>query len=148
MTLLELARRWLKPGAKAETQDEASQELEFRELAATVWLAYHDNEPWAQRKLEAGLNLTPEALQYMEREVLARAAAEAHRKKLTENENDSSTDKLKVAPDAGSQHPGNSERDGSGGAERGESRGGAVQSEGGRLDQSEPEQGARAGEQG
>lgn len=41
--------------------------------ADKVFLDYHDNSPWAQAKVAAGLRLTPEALSYMRNETAARA---------------------------------------------------------------------------
>ncbi len=78
MSLLDLARRWLRPGAKAETDAEIAEEADFRKRAGEVWLAYQNNELWARRKLEAGLALTPEALDYMEREIEARKVMADH----------------------------------------------------------------------
>lgn len=78
MTLLELARKWLRPGAKAEGDEQAAEERDFRKRAGEIWLAYHNQEAWARRKLEAGLVLTAEALAYMERELESRAAQAAH----------------------------------------------------------------------
>lgn len=78
MSLLDLARKFLRPGYKAEGDEEAAAEAEFRTKAGKVWLDYHNNELWARRKLEAGLTLTPEGLDYMEREVETRKLAAEH----------------------------------------------------------------------
>lgn len=42
-----------------------------------VFLAYHSDSPWAHAKARAGLVLTPESLEYMRREIAARADATA-----------------------------------------------------------------------
>lgn len=47
------------------------------EAAVQTFLAYHDNSPWAVAKVAAGLVLNPEGLDYMRREVAARADAKA-----------------------------------------------------------------------
>lgn len=40
-----------------------------------VFLAYHENTPWAHAKIAAGLRLTPESLVYMEKELERRKLA-------------------------------------------------------------------------
>lgn len=88
LNLLELARKWLKPGAIAAATDAGDakelEELEsFNKRVGEIWLTYHENAPWAIRKLANGLRLTPEALDYMEREVeVRRLADEALKKNL------------------------------------------------------------------
>lgn len=81
LNLLEKARRWLNPKAEPETVEEREEQVAFRAEARRIWLAYHDNEPWARAKMEAGLQLTPEALVYMERELTARTLAEEARQR-------------------------------------------------------------------
>ncbi len=60
--------------------------------ADAAYLAYHDNSPWAQAKVKAGVRLNPDAVAYMKRETEARneqrarfnaesAAYEAQRRK-------------------------------------------------------------------
>jgi hypothetical protein len=104
MTLLELARKWLRPKAEPETAEEAEEQVKFRERARQIWMAYHNDELWARNKMEAGLNLTPEALVYMERENTARRLAKEHDDKLrAELEKEDGT-KLKASP-AGISQP-------------------------------------------
>lgn len=78
LNLLELAKKWLT-GARFEiaemTPELFTERDAFNKRVGEIWLAYHNNEPWAQAKLAAGLHLTPEALIYMEREVNARSLA-------------------------------------------------------------------------
>lgn len=94
MNLLELARKWLKPGAVAADDDAAAERAAFQATAKAVWLEYHGNELWAQRKAEAGLVLTAEGLAYMERENLARRITAEHDAKLkAEWEKDNGTQK-------------------------------------------------------
>lgn len=74
---------------KAEVADDlAAAAREFGKRGAALWLAYHENALWAQRKLAAGLVLTEEALTYMEREIGARKMAEEARTKNLETENE------------------------------------------------------------
>jgi hypothetical protein len=115
LSLFELARKWFPLNAAGYTPEEPGEIAEREALnkrASEIWLTYHDNEPWARAKLAAGLNLTPEALQYMEREVTAREAAEAARKKNLETE---------YAPDVEIESAGQRERPGDGGRDREES---------------------------
>jgi hypothetical protein len=91
LNLIELARKWLPRNGRPLPDDIAETELaerdEFNRRAGEVWLAYHDNEPWAKAKLARGMVLTPEALEYMERAVNARNLADEARKKNLETEN-------------------------------------------------------------
>lgn len=59
----------------------------FQANGKKVFLEYHDGADWAARKAAAGLRLTPEAVDYMEREVKARKLADEARKKNLETEN-------------------------------------------------------------
>lgn len=87
MTLVELARKWFPRLQRGLNQDDLltpeRAEIELlNKQVAKVWLEYHDNELWAQRKLAAGLTLTPEALAYMENEINARRLQKAADDKL------------------------------------------------------------------
>jgi hypothetical protein len=99
---------------KAEVTDAmAAAAREFGKRGAEVWLAYHENALWAQRKLDAGLVLTEEALTYMEREITARKMAEEARTKNLETENV----ELQAAGSNGERQPaGDGQRDESGAA--------------------------------
>lgn len=93
LSLLELARKWLVrlPGVSDLSAEELGERDAFHRRASALWLEYHENQPWAQRKLQSGtVHLTPEALAYMEQEIESRAAYKAHEaaiKKQLENEN-------------------------------------------------------------
>lgn len=94
MNLLELARKWLKPGAVAREDADIAEKEAFQATAKAVWLEYHGNELWAQRKAETALVLTAEGLAYMERENLARRITAEHDAKLkAEWEKDNGTQK-------------------------------------------------------
>lgn len=91
LNLLELAKKWFALNAAGHTPEEPGEIAEreaFNKRVGELWLAYHDQEPWAKVKLAAGLRLTPEAVVYMEREVTARKLAEAARLKNLEPDND------------------------------------------------------------
>lgn len=98
MTLLELARKWLRPKAEPETVEEREEQVKFRGCARKIWMEYHNNELWARAKMEAGLNLTPEALVYMERENTARRLAKEHADKLREELEKEDGKKSAVSP--------------------------------------------------
>lgn len=83
MTLVELAKKWfgrLQRGVNEETllTEERREIAQLREQGRKVWLEYHENEPWAIRKADAGLVLTPEGIAYMEREIQARKYQKEH----------------------------------------------------------------------
>lgn len=69
----------------AETK--AAAEVVFQKHAQAVFLDYHEKAGWAVRKVEAGLRLAPEAVEYMEREIASRKLAEEARQKNLETEN-------------------------------------------------------------
>lgn len=51
--------------------------------ADAIYLAYHDQSPWAVAKVAAGLRLTPESVAYMEKELERRKlAAESYAQQL------------------------------------------------------------------
>lgn len=95
LNILELAKKWMALNAAGHTPEEPGEVAEreaFTKRVGEIWLAYHDNAPWAQAKLDAGLRLSPEALQYMEREVEARRLAdEALKKNLAIKDKDDVT---------------------------------------------------------
>lgn len=70
--------------AAKNAEAKARAEAVFKKHAQAVFLAYHENAGWAVRKVEAGIHLTPEAVEYMEREVNARKLAEEARAKNLE----------------------------------------------------------------
>lgn len=76
----------------------------FQDNGKNVFLEYHDGADWAVRKAAAGLRLTPEAVDYMEREVKARKLADEARKKNLETENAVLSE---TRPDVGGEPVGN-----------------------------------------
>lgn len=75
-----------------------------------VFLDYHQNSPWAQEKVKAGVRLFPESVAYMQRELAERARAQAaHEKTLGEIKEQDNAERTAEAPEAapatGSQPP-------------------------------------------
>lgn len=113
LNLLELAKKWFPLNAAGHVPEEPGEIAEREALnkrVGEIWLAYHNQEPWAKVKLAAGLHLTPEALHYMEREVTARELAEAARLQNLKAQDPSDVEGLtfernKRASDGGDDRP-------------------------------------------
>lgn len=78
-----------------------------------VFLDYHGNSPYARAKVEAGLRLPPEALEYMRRELAERARAKAEYETRLKDERNAER------KDAGLPPVSDDERDGSADGVRG-----------------------------
>lgn len=86
--------------------DDAPDGEEFQNRCRAVWLEYHEDADWAQRKLNAGLILTPEGIDYMEREIFARREQKKHDDKLKKEMEDESPKSVPQRPEVVSElHP-------------------------------------------
>lgn len=126
MSLLDLARRWLRPGATAANESEEAERADFQKRAEALFLEYYYNSPYAHAKIKAGLRLTPEALDYMQREVDNRRIAAQIVAENTKEESRETNDSVALAPPGDVQRGGPGARDGDGGGQQGEAGSGGV----------------------
>lgn len=77
----------VKHRTKGPTRAQKAAEVRRLKAAAVIFLAFHEGTSWAHDKLRSGTAaLTPEAVEFMQREISRRKDIQAHTKAL-EKEN-------------------------------------------------------------
>lgn len=99
---------------------------ETQKRGAVAFAAYYNDGAWVKAKLESGMLFTPEMVAYLEREVENRKIAAEFKAEATKDITDEqkiraahlaeAAAQAETVPNAGSQHSGDSARDGSGAA--------------------------------